>query len=86
LPDGLSRSLLALRKPLSRAVAAPDLLCANFRLNAQTTSARIARCHEHAGALDPTTIAALEGLPDRLPVHDAAPITTSVGMGACHVG
>jgi hypothetical protein len=86
LPDGLSRSLLALRKPLSRAVAAPDLLCPNFQLNDRTTSARIARCHEHAGARYSAAVAALEGPPERLHVRDAASVTTSVGMGACHVG
>jgi hypothetical protein len=86
LPDGLSRSLLALRKPRSGAVAAPDLLCPNLRLNDRTTSAQIARCHEHANALDLTAIAAVEGLPERLHVRDAAAITTSAVMEAYHVG
>jgi hypothetical protein len=86
LPNGLSRSLLALRKPLSGAVAAPDLLCPNFRLNDRTPSARIARCHEHFGALDPTAIAALEGLPERLHLRDGTSITTSAVMEAYHVG
>jgi hypothetical protein len=38
------------------------------------------------GALDPTAIAALEGLPERLHVRDKASITTSAGVEAYHVG
>jgi hypothetical protein len=38
------------------------------------------------GALDPTAIAALEGLPERLHVRDKASITTSAGEEAYHVG
>jgi hypothetical protein len=78
--------LLALRKPLSRAVAAPDLLCPNFRLNDRTPSALIARCHEHAGARYSAAVAALERLAELLHVRDAASITTSAGVEAYHVG